>query len=413
MKSTTIIKQTDDAAFVAGSEQLFDALYSNFGLQHMVDVAYELLGNPVFVNDSIYKILAMSKEPLYNDPTLEEEKTLGYVHNSNVIQSKKDKLTKTGYPEYRKKMDSQYGWIISGIYIHDVEVGQVALYENNKPLREIDYKFIDRFAKLVSIEMQKNTIYESNLGTIDSYFLDDLLNNKIRDKKTLQERLSFINWVLDENLYIISISGHNLRLFDSKYKLLSAHIRNILVGSKSVLYDNRLVFLISRSKQNGITITEQENLLEYLEMNNLSAGISNVFTNALDSPKYYNHAFTAAELGEKIHKGKIIYKYSDYAIYHLLEICSLNGDIQDFCHPAVFSLMDYDKKKNTNLLVTLSQYLLYVENPTQASENLHIHRNTLFYRIDKIKQLTGINLNDGDERLKLQLSLKILELKNV
>lgn len=53
--------------------------------------------------------------------------------------------------------------------------------------------------------------------------------------------------------------------------------------------------------------------------------------------------------------------------------------------------------------------IYYVGNPVAAAKVLNIHRNTLLYRVNKIKELTQVDLDNGDERLKIQLYLKFLE----
>jgi DNA-binding PucR family transcriptional regulator len=40
-----------------------------------------------------------------------------------------------------------------------------------------------------------------------------------------------------------------------------------------------------------------------------------------------------------------------------------------------------------------------------AAEALHLHRTTLYYRLDRIRELTGVDLRDGSGRTDLQLAL--------
>ena len=85
----------------------------------------------------------------------------------------------------------------------------------------------------------------------------------------------------------------------------------------------------------------------------------------------------------------------------------------DFCHPAIVTLMKYDKEHGTEYTRTLKHYLYYASAPAEAARILNIHRNTLFYRIGKIKELTGITLEYGDEICKLLLSLRMLEIHHI
>jgi len=63
-----------------------------------------------------------------------------------------------------------------------------------------------------------------------------------------------------------------------------------------------------------------------------------------------------------------------------------------------------------DLTETLRHYLDHACNGPAASEALHIHRTTLYYRLGRITELTGLDLTDGRTRLSLHLGLTMLDL---
>jgi hypothetical protein len=63
-----------------------------------------------------------------------------------------------------------------------------------------------------------------------------------------------------------------------------------------------------------------------------------------------------------------------------------------------------------DLTETLRRYLDHACNGPAASEALHIHRTTLYYRLGRITELTGLDLSDGRTRLSLHLGLSMLDL---
>ncbi len=73
------------------------------------------------------------------------------------------------------------------------------------------------------------------------------------------------------------------------------------------------------------------------------------------------------------------------------------------------TLKSYDAENNTELYSTLRTYLRMERNLLQTAKKLFIHRSTLSYRIDRIQSITGINLDDEKERLKLLLSFALEE----
>ena len=71
------------------------------------------------------------------------------------------------------------------------------------------------------------------------------------------------------------------------------------------------------------------------------------------------------------------------------------------------TLLDYDKRHHSDLLVTLAQYFNSGCNVDQAAVALSIHRNTLKYRLKRVRELLGQDLNDGPTRLNLHLATMV------
>jgi len=67
----------------------------------------------------------------------------------------------------------------------------------------------------------------------------------------------------------------------------------------------------------------------------------------------------------------------------------------------------YDKEKNAELVETLEGFFECHGNLSQTAARLHIHRNTLAYRIEQISTIAQLDLDDPDARFSLQLALKL------
>ena len=67
-----------------------------------------------------------------------------------------------------------------------------------------------------------------------------------------------------------------------------------------------------------------------------------------------------------------------------------------------------DQVKGTDYLSTLSVYFDCGGDLTTAAKKLFLHRNTLKYRLGRIRELTGLNLEDSVERLVAQLQVRAL-----
>ena len=70
-------------------------------------------------------------------------------------------------------------------------------------------------------------------------------------------------------------------------------------------------------------------------------------------------------------------------------------------------LIAHDEKQGGDLVATLDVFFSCHGNLSQTAAQLHIHRNTLTYRLDRIAAITRFDLGDPDARFSLQLALKL------
>lgn len=177
-----------------------------------------------------------------------------------------------------------------------------------------------------------------------------------------------------------------------------------------MIYEDTIVFFISRALFQNLSEYEMSQLSDYLSANQLKAGISNFFRQLEDMPYFYQQAVDAVRLGLKLKDPSPVYYYSDYYVYRMLETAEKNGsDIHFLVHPGLMRLYLYDQKKETDLILTLKEYLHHPGQTSRVAADLHIHKNTLLYRLGKIKELIGCELTEGEEYMNMNLSMMILK----
>lgn len=100
--------------------------------------------------------------------------------------------------------------------------------------------------------------------------------------------------------------------------------------------------------------------------------------------------------------------FFDEAGLYMLIFASDNKDyMYSYMRKMLGKLIDYDESGNTELTKTLYTYLECSGNGTETAEKLFIHRNTLHYRIEKIEQITGYDLNSYEMISNLVMAFKI------
>ena len=102
-----------------------------------------------------------------------------------------------------------------------------------------------------------------------------------------------------------------------------------------------------------------------------------------------------------------IYFYEKLGIYSLIAQISNGKFLDDYVESRIGELIKADQMQEGGLCETLETYLAHNCNANAAAEYLFIHRNTMRYRMDKIKRILDDDINDMEVFLELKLAFAI------
>ena len=139
----------------------------------------------------------------------------------------------------------------------------------------------------------------------------------------------------------------------------------------------------------------------------VSVGVSQPRAGATGVPEAFREAQGALNLGSRLFGPGRTTFYGDLGLYRLLLALSESPELRAFHEDALGQLITVERKTNGELLRTLEAYFASRCSPTEAAERLHVHRNTLLYRLRRIEAITGLDLEDPETRLALNLALHI------
>lgn len=141
----------------------------------------------------------------------------------------------------------------------------------------------------------------------------------------------------------------------------------------------------------------------------LAVGIGRVVPNIPDVRASYHQAAQAMNLEHRLrHKKPLV--YSNLGVYRLLLPLAETGELQPFADRVLGKLTRHEGSDKGHLLETLNAYFRCNGNVMQTARELYIHRNTLLYRLERIRELGEFDLDDSETRLELQLALRAYEL---
>ena len=75
-------------------------------------------------------------------------------------------------------------------------------------------------------------------------------------------------------------------------------------------------------------------------------------------------------------------------------------------------VIDLDRKNNTHLAYTLYEYLQDPAHPQAVADKLFIHKNTLYWRLEKIRGIMGRDFKDAETIANIQMTFHVLRIQN-
>lgn len=145
----------------------------------------------------------------------------------------------------------------------------------------------------------------------------------------------------------------------------------------------------------------------YIRENVCRVGVSTIFRNIQLAPFARKQAEAALTLGNKRNPSYCFFKFDDYRLPYIEEAILEKGIPRELMiHPAIQTLITFDQGNNSELTKTLRTYLRCQSNATHAAQKLFIHRTTLFRRLERIQELTSLDLENEDLILLLLLSFQ-------
>lgn len=179
-------------------------------------------------------------------------------------------------------------------------------------------------------------------------------------------------------------------------------------GAICIAKDSHILMLLNITSYSSLNKNDffQEMVL-FLRDSLLVAGISRKFTDLNDLHAAYNQTNIVLTLGPTQNATSWYFKFDDYALDYLLKNGCGDFTSDQVCSNALVILRRHDKKYNTQYYLTLYEYMKSQYNSTKAAKSLYIARSSFLNRLDRIHELTNINISDWTDRVYLAISFQI------
>lgn len=389
---------------------LLEVFMENGDYRELLECFDRLAETPVAVVDENFSYIA------YNDREDRLRKT--FINDSNTLPlSLASQLISD--PSYERSA------ALTGVYYDTLE--QVTFLCKNL---FFEGKFIGKLLAMSSTSPINDEYHKDLLLTASGYVekmytrygsfhtaeqslnaLHKLMETRLKGDACSAERwksaLEDVNWSAEDSFRLIQMRPgyrHDKSLYET---YMCPEIERQWKGTCCVIHNKSLMVLLDETR---LPIESMEPRLSYfLRENLLTAGISRKFTGTGNLQAARKQSDIAFERGMKKDTTRWCFYFDDYALDNLMYHGKGRFDLTEICDSALSVLMEHDSRMHTSYYETLYCYCRNRYNAAVTAKELFIHRSTFLNRLDRILEITGIDLESFSSRLYLEASFYLME----
>ncbi|GEK03323.1 hypothetical protein TNCT1_55990 [Streptomyces sp. 1-11] len=231
---------------------------------------------------------------------------------------------------------------------------------------------------------------------------DDLLAGT--DETSAYARAEAVGHDLHRSHYIVVVQWSN-RAADNSFAQTVGRAGSA-VGMRSLLTRRSdHVVLIAGARPHARALYEA--LARETGTRSGTIGVSGPCDSVGDIPHRYQEAQRALEARHHSRERYGTSFFDELGLYRILGPGSGRRELETFVQEWLGQLIDYDSRHHATMVETLSRYFDFGGNYDETAESLGIHRSTLRYRLQRIRDISGNDLADVEDRLNLQVATRV------
>ena len=404
--------------------RLFDAFQRTHNIQQFVQRTYNILRMSTIVVDNDGRILASVGEFGAGRADIAEQLRQGYI--SPEIQREIDSrdlvasARELRYPATSENASYHENWVTSVVYYKRLELGRYDVYKPEGPFTGFDLELIDYAGSLTGIivDRMRDVATSSNLG---ASVLADILDGRFSSSKEATMRLASAGFDVSGAFAMVTVEGERLFASPTYSSHIGRLVKDVFPRGIWVTHRNAFAMLLpvrclpAASKGRGFPYYERleamtlDNppLAAVLVNNSLRAFVSEPFLDVLDAAAALEECRSLAEVAPTDTIVALHWHHRLSAFLAELGAGSRKG-IMLACDQRILAARAHDLAHGTEYVATLWAFLNHPGDAVGASEELHVHRNTFFYRLRKVRELFSIPLDTGEDMLNALFTITVI-----
>ena len=292
--------------------------------------------------------------------------------------------------------------LLVGLSSSRPELFLLQILEGDTPLDDSDRAFAAMAASFLQFRLSAE--HRPDRQDSQELLIRDVITGKETNEHRIFTRAEALNFLLGSTNYLLLIypdAGVGFRRTMQTVRELQA-----LTPCTTMLLGSEIIMLLTGSRVMESVTGE---LIPYLEkQTGFKASLSAVFSGIPLMKNAYEQCCAARKLGSVLSPNGTWFDYEAYRELHFTNKYLSDEDVEFFCLPVAKKIVQHDRIHKTRYAYTLMLYIKNFKNAATVARMMNIHRNTMFYRLEKIAEQFGIHYDNPVQMNNLSLSFNIL-----
>jgi purine catabolism regulator len=321
----------------------------------------------------------------------------------------------------------------SGVQVYPVVASHrigafLAVVKDSGDFSEYDRIILHNVVTVTALELVKKKAVAETEKRLAGDFFDELIASDLYEEE-IARRLAFFG-LEPQSPHLIVLVDIDVLEGDAaaeRNEAAAQDIKERLHWTVDEFMARRDVLCISASRSDSVVILVQPGkrdtkeiirmagelqavIAEMLPEISVSVGIGRPHRQLIDLRQSYYEASYAIKIRKLKGEPRVIASFDDLGSYGLLLGLQDTLPLVVFYDSVLGKLQEYDEQNSSDLVKSLACFLEANGHWGDAAEKLYVHRHTLRYRMKRVEEITGRDLNQSQDRMEFWLALKAKEL---
>jgi hypothetical protein len=287
---------------------------------------------------------------------------------------------------------------------------RLCIGEEKRQFKQSDAQLCEILAEVLLTAFQNEHLSGAGTKTNLRDLLQSVLQEYTIENLTLDQNLAAMKWSRYDKFICMEIEKINPNnKFISNDRYICSRIEELLNEDACAFLMDGNIICLARLQPNELPEQVIKRLSGFLKDSIFIVGASEEFKDIMDIGNYHKQACIAVQLGRTKRPNDWYQMFTNYAVLHFYQYGTSILPAFYYCDRNVRKLIEITNTK-VDYCETLRVYLENDRNLLHAAAALHIHRTTLFYRLNRINEMIDGNLDDPDTRLRMLFSFELMEM---